>query len=475
MLELTLEDAIRIARENNPSFLATSNDMDAADWDVRQAYGQLLPAATANGGMSWQGSGEQQIGSLTASELGFSNQPSYYLSNYSVGLSVRVSGQTLLAPGQAKVARQQTGANVRVAMVALDQQVTQAYLEVLRQAEEVTLATQELERARFNLRLAEVRRDAGTGLPLDVQQASVQVGRAEVTLLRTQNAERTGRLRLLQHMGLDLGREVRLTTGFGLTPPQWSEDDLYERAVAGNPSLEARRRFRESTDYQVKIAKSAYLPSLSLSTGFSGFTRQASSTGFLVAQAQASVATGIAQCEFQNDLYSRLADPLAPTDCTRLAFTDAQRNSIVSGNEAFPFNFETSPPSASLSISLPIFQGLSRRRQLEAAHTSRRDAVHQIREQELAIQADVAIGLGTVRTAYESALIEERNQTYADEQLRLARERYRLGSIAFFELLEAETIKAQADRARIAAIYAYHDAITALGGLVGESLRPGGG
>ena len=28
---------------------------------------------------------------------------------------------------------------------------------------------------------------------------------------------------------------------------------------------------------------------------------------------------------------------------------------------------------------------------------------------------------------------------------------------------------------RIAAIYAYHDAITALGGLVGESLRPGGG
>ncbi len=54
-------------------------------------------------------------------------------------------------------------------------------------------------------------------------------------------------------------------------------------------------------------------------------------------------------------------------------------------------------------------------------------------------------------------------------------ERYRLGGISFIDLIEAETVKAQADRARIAAIYAYHDAITNLETVVGTGLRNPGG
>ena len=34
---LSLEDALEIARGNNPGFLQTRNDEALADWDVRQA------------------------------------------------------------------------------------------------------------------------------------------------------------------------------------------------------------------------------------------------------------------------------------------------------------------------------------------------------------------------------------------------------------------------------------------------------
>lgn len=474
-LALSLERALELARRNNPGFLATANDMDVADWEVRSAYGQLFPTASIGGGISWQGAGEQRFGSLTAGELGFANQPSFYFSNYNVGLGYRLDGSTLLAPSRARASRARTQAQVDAAAVNLDQQVTMAYLDALRQSEGVTLTTQELERARFNLRLARAQAQVGTVTVLDVQQAELQVGRARVALLQAENAARTARLRLLQAMGIPLMRPVQLTSTFDVAEPAWSEEELYDRALDLNPNLRALRSARSVSDIQVDVAKSAYWPSLSLSAGVSGFTREASSADYLIRQSQAQVASQITSCQFQNELYRRLADPLPPMDCSRYAFTDEMRRAIVEQNDQFPFSFERSPPSASLSISLPIFQGLGRQLQVESAQAALSDAELQLREQEVALRADIAVGLDRVRTAYQSALIEEQNQAYADEQLRLAGERYRVGTFSFLDLVEAETVKAQADRERLSAIFAYHEAIASLEALVGGTLDGVGG
>jgi len=122
-------------------------------------------------------------------------------------------------------------------------------------------------------------------------------------------------------------------------------------------------------------------------------------------------------------------------------------------------------------LSVPIFSGLSRQRNLEAARLQRDDLRQQEREQELAVQADLAIGLANVRTAYQSALLEERNRQLAEQQLTLARERYQLGAITFVELVDAQTLFAQADADRTIAIFAYHDSVTNLEALIGTSLR----
>ena len=47
---LTLNEALELARTNSPSFLAARNDEAAADWEVREAYGSLLPFASVGGG-----------------------------------------------------------------------------------------------------------------------------------------------------------------------------------------------------------------------------------------------------------------------------------------------------------------------------------------------------------------------------------------------------------------------------------------
>jgi outer membrane protein len=469
--ELSLEEAIRIARQRNPLLQADLNNRELADWNVRASYGSLIPAANASSALSWQGSGEQQFGSVTLSQLGFTNQPSYYFSSYSLGISYALNGQILLALPQAKADREAQIAQGSAAEAQTVLLVTQAYLEVLRQEEGLKLAERELERARGNLRLAQGQREVGTGTPMDVRQAEVAVGRARVNLLTSQNGVRTSKFRLLQEMGSDPQEDFALTSTFDLVEPTWTEAALMELALERNPQLVGLRASIRTAEISKKMARSSYLPSLSFSAGLSGFTREASDPRFLVAQAQSSSLGQVAQCEALNELYRRLANPLPTQDCSRYLFTESQRRAIVNGNDNFPFNFTRNPPSASMVISLPIFQGLRRQRDVEAARIAEEDARLQVRDQELRLRADLASGLSTVQTAYEAALIEEENQVWADEQLRLAQERYRLGGATFLELVEAETVTAQADRDRIAAIFAYHDALANMEALVGTSLR----
>ena len=470
-ITLTLEEAIEIARQNNPGLQAERNNEDVANWNVRSAYGALFPSASVNGAVSWQGAGEQTFGSLTAEQLGFANQPSFLFSNYDLSLNYQINGRTLMAPGQAKADRAATQAQIARAEAGLIFRVTQAYIEVLRQIEQVRVSEQQRERANFNVDLVEAQLAVGQATGVDIAQARLSQSRSEVTVLQTDNFLETARIRLLEQMGADLDSPFVPTTPFALSQPLWDREELYQLGLESNPDLGSLRASRSSSSYGVKMAKSTYLPSLSLRASTSGFTRQASSTALSIQQGELQAQGSIQNCLFFNDLFSRLASPLPSEDCSALQFTDADAQAIRDQNRGFPFGFTGSPPTASLSISLPIFQGLSRQRQVSEAQVRLEGLDLNLREQELALRANIATTLASVRTAYQAALIEEQNQTLADEQLRLATERYTVGLADFLELLEAVTLKVEADREQIAAIFAYHDLLAQLEDVVGTSLR----
>jgi outer membrane protein len=323
--ELSLEEAIRIARLTSPLLQADLNNRQVSDWNIRASYASLLPSANASSALSWQGSGEQQFGSVTLSQLGFTNQPSYYFSSYNLGLSYTLNGQVLLALPQARADREAQIAQGSASQSQTVFQVTQAYMEVLRQAEGLSVVQRELERARGNLRLAQGQREVGSGTPLDVRQAEVAVGRARVAVLTSENGVRISKFRLLQEMGLDPQEGFSLTSSFELFEPTWTERALTDLALERNPQLVGLRATIRTQRYSTRMARSAYLPTLSFSVGMSGFTREASDPNFLVAQAQSSSLGQIAQCEALNELYRRLADPLPTQDCSAFLFTEAQR------------------------------------------------------------------------------------------------------------------------------------------------------
>jgi outer membrane protein len=467
---LSLAEAVELAREHNPEYRARLNDEAVADWGVREAYASFLPTATASGGLSSQGGGEARIGGFTSDDIGLGETPSYYFSSYSLSVSLGLDGSSFYRVGRERAARRATLATLDAAAATLEAQVTRQYLAALRMRDAVELARAELERAEANLALAEARYAVEAATAIEAKQAEVERGRAEVELLRGQVNYDTERLRLLQLIGVELDREVELTTTVEVFEPTWELASLLEAALASQPELAAARATAASAQAGVGMARSAYWPRLSISTGLSGYTRKVGSDQYLLDQAEASVLGARQQCQLTNDILSRLTPPLEAQDCSQFQFTDEMRAAILDSNSQFPFNFETEPVSVSLGVSVPIFQGLSRQRQLEAAHAQAEDARLRMRAQELQVRADVEASYRLLNAAHQAVRLEERNRQLAEDQLRLARERYRVGAASFLELMEAEALKAGADRAYLLGVYSFQEALTALEAAVGQDL-----
>lgn len=468
--DLTLEEAVELARRNNPDYLSRLNDEDVAAWGVRSAYAAFLPTASVSGGVSYQGGGEALIGGFTGEDLGLGETPPYYYSNFSAGVGLQLSGADFFRVGQQRASRRAVVAGNVAAARTLETAVTRQYLAALRGRDAVDLARKELERAEANLALAEARFAVQSATAIETTQAEVERGRAEVELVRAQALYDTERLRLLQQIGLEPSRDVELTSRLDVFEPTWSLESLIALATSGHPQLSATRAGVAVAEAGVDMARSAYFPSISLSAGVSGFTRRAGSDQFLIDQADESMQRARANCLTTNELLSRLNPPLPPQDCSTFVLTEQDRSRIIAQNRQFPFDFETQPLSMSLGLSIPVFQGLSRQHQLESAAARADDARHQLRGDRLRIRAEVEAAHLNLSAAFRAYGLEQRNHALAEDQLRLARERYRVGATSFLELTEAETVMARADRAYLLAIYAFQEALAALEAAVGQDL-----
>jgi outer membrane protein len=464
---LTLEEAVQLARRHSPTYRAQANDDAVADWDVRAAYGDLLPSVSASGGLNWRAGGTRRIENI---DLGL-RQPDQMSSNYGLGVGLSLSGATFFGMAQARAQREATHAQIDAAAHVLEVDVTRQYLSAMRARDAVLIAQREFASAEAAYELAQARVAAGAAARVDASQAEVERGRAEVGVLQAESNEQVERLRLLQVIGLDPGQPIQLTSEFDIFEPAWTLEELTDHALARHPQLVAARAGESAGRAGARAARMSYLPSLNISGGWSGYTQTTLDEDFLIGEAQNFAASRIASCQNTNDLYSRLADPLPAQDCSRFAFTDDDRRQLLAANSMFPFDFTKAPPSFNVSLSLPLFNGFQREANMQRASAAAEDARYRRREVELQIRSQLATTYLALQTAYRTVAIEERNVVAAEEQLELQRERYRLGAGAILELTQAQAAKARADQAHLAALYAFHENLAALEAAVGRPLR----
>jgi len=474
---LTLAEALDIARQHNAVYRQAANDATPAAWGVRSAYSVLLPRLSVTGALGYRGPGTQTFLTTT-----FQQSSATVSSSYTVGLNLNLSAETFMQPALARAQRDATQAQIGAADQVLESLVTGQFLTVLQAQANLELQRRQVARYQESRRLAQGRFDVGQVTRIDVRQAEVTEAQARVEQLRLEQLVRVEKLQLFQLLGVESPVDVmsvELEDAFTMGGPTWSLDSLLAIAEERNPALAALRESEAAARWQARSARTSYLPSLSISAGWSGFTQQFTNPNPLIQSsiqsAQDNATNRIASCEYQNDVLSRLANPLPPTDCSQYAFTTADAgqlaDTIRAANSVFPFQFTRQPFSAAVYVSLPIFNGFQRELQLSQAEARADDARLAAHDQALQMRADVTARFYDVGRAYQTIAIQEQARAAGRDQLQLATERYRLGQGSFLELAEAQVAAQTAERDYVNARYEYQRAVVLLEQAVGVGLR----
>jgi len=463
---LSLADAISIARQNNPTHLSIVNNRVSADAVVRTAYGQLLPSADASFSALRQQGGRQIFNGGSFGATSDVNQ-----SGYRIGLDYRLNTATLVTPKLQRANRDAVEADITGSAEALRSQVTQQYLSALQAEDRAKLQDTLLVAAKSQHVLAQARALVGSATQLDVQRAEVALGQQQVQVLQARNQIEIEKLRLFQLMGITQPPGVVLTTQFTVVPEPPSLADVLASARAQNPGLLALQSREKVADLNVRREKGQYSPTLSLSTGISGYTYSYTNSNFPVQQAIAQATSSQAACIRTEEVRAALKLDNNLAACNSIALTDAQAAELRRQNSQFPFDFQKSPRSLSASLSLPIFDGFAREQRVQEAQVSSADARYSVRARELAIVADVTAAYLTLKTAEQTSALQAQNSAKAKLELKFMQDRYSNGQATFVDLVESRAAYERAESDRINAIYDYHKAFAALESAVGHPLR----
>ena len=272
--------------------------------------------------------------------------------------------------------------------------------------------------------------------------------------------------------------QLALTDSFPVTAPDYKVADLLAMASEQNPSLRALKARNLAAGSGVRAAKSEYLPRLFAQAGWSGFTQQYSNTQLLLDQQLGSAQGQLQSCQFNNQVRTGLN--LGPaTECnvtlgldpTGTQLLDPVTQRIRDRNSVFPFHYSGQPFQASLTLSLPIFDGFGRSLRIAQARERQLDAEESVRASALQVRADVHGRFLALQTAYKSIGVQAASRESAREQQRLAQDRYRVGVGTSLELSDAQNAVQTAEGEYVNAVYDYHKALAALEAAVGRPLR----
>jgi len=463
---LTIEQAVTLARRNNPDFLSTRNNARNASLELRSAYGGLLPTLSASLTGQYQQGGQQFFSGVSLSSSSDAMQ-----SQYSIGLNYRINAGTFIAPKVQRANSAAVDADIAGASEALAYTVKQDYITALQSLALTQLNDSLVANASAQLELAKAKAQVGTGTLLDVSRAEVALSQQQVALLQARNQHEVDKLRLFQQMGVEQPTDVTLVSTFDVNQALPTLDEMITMARRQNPAIVALRSRENLADLNVKKERTEYTPTLSISTGIGGYTYQYRDPNFLVNQATAQTAAAQKSCVATQEVRQAVGLPNTLPECAAIVFTPAMANSIRAQNDQFPFSFTPSPRSISAQISLPLFDGFAREQRVQEASVAREDARYSVKSRELALKADVTAAYLSLQTAQQTVALQQANAAKAKQELGFVQDQYGVGLATFTDLTTSRAAYAQAENDRINAVYNYHKAVAALESAVGRPLR----
>ncbi len=422
--ELTLEEALDLARRHSPAYARTLNDAGPAAARVRAGWGGLLPGLDAS--MSLAGSdarrvtGEGEAGEPTRLPEPLEFQSSS--SNQRVGLDLTLfdGGANWNRLGSARASARAIKARIAGSWVGVAASVERAYWDVVRADLLAGLEERLLVAARERLDATEQRLRVASVSPVDVLGARVDVATQELALETARGTARKARLALLETIGVGGQGDFATPTAppHVFDPAALDTEAIVAAAVRANPAVLESAAAVEAAEEDADAARGAWWPRLS---------------------ANLALSRGV---------------------------------SVGSYDALTEFNPENRTVSFGFSASVPIFDRFQRSQQTASANAAADDARQDRRATALRVEREVREALIDLRNAHRAVLLAELAADLSVERLELQQELFALGSVQFTDLQRVIEEAAAQERRAVNARYDFERAMVTLEERVGAPVRP---
>ena len=408
--QLTLEDAVKIALDQNISVRQAQNNMESAQSGVLSAYGAYLPTLSASG--NWTRRQTERPAS-TQFILGIPipvPATSSTNNDFSTGVSLGYTifdglnrEANLNRATSTAVAAEQQATRTRQQIVYL---VQSAYLNVLRTEQLVKVSEENLKRDQRQLdRISESARVGSSSIADVYRQQSIVAG-DEVNLIGAQNNFDKAKADLLSLIGTDVGgdyvvsdpsvstditaEELESTKGFTV-----KFENLRQQAIAVRPDYQGAMESYDAAQSGVTSASSRYWPSIRASAGYG-----LSGTTLETIKDQKGINWGI-------------------------------------------------------SVNWTLFDGFQTNQNIQAASAAKRNAELTLLQTERNISVDVKKALLDLEASRKQYQATEKALVSAAQDRKVAEERYNLGAGTLLDLLTANAGFVNAQANRVNATYSY--------------------
>ena len=272
--EWTLESCIGHALKHNISVRKGRLEAESSAIDVKTARSAFLPTIQGSIGQRVVNRPWSESSTLIdGDQIKTSQSKTSYNGSYGIDLN-----WTLYNGSSRLNTLKQNELNARIASLnvsqsenSIQEQIAQIYIQILYAAEALKVNEQTLEVSQAEFHRAEQLFEAGSIAKSDLAQLQAQVSTDRYNLVSAQATLADYKLQLKQLLELDGEEEMNLLLPLPneqlILAPLPLKADVYQQALALRPEIEASKLGIETADLGIKIARSGYLPTLSLSAG----------------------------------------------------------------------------------------------------------------------------------------------------------------------------------------------------------------
>ncbi|NVN17674.1 TolC family protein [Muricauda sp. HICW] len=378
---LTVEEAVKIALENNYQIKTAKNDLRMDEVGVSPGQAGMLPQVTASvvDNNSVQNLSQTRV---DGTEVERDNAKNSNL-NYGVALEWTIfDGLRMFANYEQLEETQKLGeAELKQAILGKVGDVMTTYYDLVQQQQQLSALDSTLLISEQRVELAQNRFTIGKASKLEVLNAQVDLNTDKTQMQRQQELHKNTKIQLNEQLARDLKIDFKVIPEI-FVDQQLNLEELENQVVEENPQLQAEKISKRISELQLKQIKASRYPSIYVTTGYN-IGNSTSELGF----------------------------------------------STRSQSNGFNYGF---------GASLNLFDGFNQNRNEKIGKIALENAEIAIAEQEQSLTSMVNSTYQTYLTNISLMELEEKNESIAKENLDITVEKYRIGIIPTIEFRTAQ-------------------------------------